>query len=470
MPEYLKRARLERETTSSQIRETVSEVLLAVEREGEAAVRRYSQAFDDWSPPSFVLSEEDIATGIAAVDDELKSHIAFAQEQISNFARLQLDSMHEFEQETLPGVVLGQRHVPVNAVGSYAPGGRYPILASANMTILVPKVAGVGRVVAAAPPQPGGGIHPAQLYAMATSGADQILCLGGIQALAAMAFGIEGVEPVDMVVGAGNAYVAEAKRQLFGRVGIDLLAGPTEILVIADDSADPELIAADLLGQAEHGPTSPAVLVTTSRDVGEATIAAVDRWLETWPTAPVAAQAWRGFGVVVVCDSLEEAAATADAFAPEHLEVHTTDPDWFLARLNELRHAVSRRGGNRRLLRQGDRDESRTAHRRSSALYRGPLGGEVLEDAHVPACHAGGNQGGSPVGSGDRGSGGYGWTCADSQDQARRGRSLDQQVQRQPFALAEQPQCEPLLRAPEPDVRLWRRCFSAEARPGLRPH
>jgi sulfopropanediol 3-dehydrogenase len=333
VPEYLKHPEQRPEAASEEVRQTVSEVLLAIEREGEPAVRRYSKAFDGWSPPSFVVSEEEIAAATAAVDEELRAHIAFAQEQISNFARLQLESMHEFEQETLPGVVLGQRHVPVNAVGSYAPGGRYAHLASALMTVLTPKVAGVGRVVAATAPQPGGGIHPAQLHAMASSGADRILCIGGIQALAALAFGIEDVEPVDMIVGAGNAYVAEAKRQLFGRVGIDLLAGPTEILVIADDSADPDLIAADLLGQAEHGPTSPAVLVTTSREIGEATIEAVARWLETWPTAEVAAQAWSGFGAVVVCDSLEEAAATADELAPEHLEVQTSDPDWFLTRL-----------------------------------------------------------------------------------------------------------------------------------------
>jgi sulfopropanediol 3-dehydrogenase len=333
LPEYLKQATAEPESVSAEIRDTVSEVLLAVEREGDAAVRRYSEAFDGWSPPSFVVSAEEIAGASAEIDEELRSHIAFAQEQISSFARLQLESMLELEAETLPGVVLGHRHVPVNAVGSYAPGGRYAHLASALMTILTPKVAGVRRVVAAAAPQPGGGIHPAQLYAMASSGADRILCLGGIQALAAMAFGIEDVEPVDMIVGAGNAYVAEAKRQLFGRVGIDLLAGPTEILVIADDSADPELIAADLLGQAEHGPTSPAILVTTSRELGQATIEAVDRWLETWPTTAVARQAWRDFGAVVLCEHDLEVVATADAFAPEHLEVQTDDPDWYLARL-----------------------------------------------------------------------------------------------------------------------------------------
>lgn len=333
MPETLKQPERRPEAASAQIRETVSEVLLAIEREGEPAVRRYSEAFDGWSPASFVVSPDEVAAAGAAVDDALKGHIAFAQEQISNFARLQLESMREFEEETLPGVVLGQRHVPVNAVGSYAPGGRYAHLASALMTVVTPKVAGVERVVAASAPQPGGGIHPAQLYTMASSGADQILCIGGIQALGALAFGLDDVEPVDMIVGAGNAYVAEAKRQLFGRVGIDLLAGPTEILVIADDSADPKLIAADLLGQAEHGPTSPAVLVTTSREVGDATIHAVENWLETWPTAEVAGQAWRDFGAVVLCDSPEEAAATADELAPEHLEVQTRDPDWFLARL-----------------------------------------------------------------------------------------------------------------------------------------
>ena len=269
-------------------------------------MRRYSRQLDDWDPPSFRVSPDEIERAEAELDDELRGHIGFAQKQVRNFATLQRGSLTEFEQETLPGVVLGQRHIPVSNVGSYSPGGRYPMLASSIMTVVVPKVAGVPRVVAAAPPRPGaGGIHPPQLYAMASSGADEILCVGGVQGMAAMAFGIEGVEPVDLLVGAGNVFVAEAKRQLFGAVGIDLLAGPTEILIIADDSTDPDLVAVDLLGQAEHGPTSPATLVTTSRELGEATLTAVDRWLEQWPTAETAGQAWRERGGVVLCEDDE---------------------------------------------------------------------------------------------------------------------------------------------------------------------
>jgi sulfopropanediol 3-dehydrogenase len=317
-----------------EIRDTVSEILSAVEREGDAAIRRYSERFDDWSPPSFRVSPEEISRAEEQVDLELRAHIEFAQEQIRGFAELQRATLTEFERETLPGVHLGQRHIPVAAVGSYSPGGRYPMLASALMTVITPRVAGVRRVVAAAPPVRGGdGIHPPQLFAMASSGANEILALGGVQAFAALAFGIEDIEPTDMVVGAGNAYVAEAKRQLFGRVGIDLLAGPTEILVIADESADPRLVAADLLGQAEHGPTSPAVLVSTSEEMARAVAEAVEEWLESWPTAEVAGAAWRERGALIVVDDDEEAVAVADEIATEHLEIQTGNPDWFLNRL-----------------------------------------------------------------------------------------------------------------------------------------
>jgi len=333
MPEYLKRAEPQPESATRELRDTVSEMLLAVERGGVDAVRRYSERLDGWNPDSFRVPAEEVERATASIDDELRTHIDFAREQIVRFAGLQRESMTGFERETLPGVVLGQRHIPVNAVGSYSPGGRYPMLASSLMTVAVPKVAGSARVVACAPPREGGGIHPPQLYAMASAGADEILCFGGVQALAALAYGIDDLEPVDMIVGAGNAYVAEAKRQLFGTVGIDLLAGPTEILVIADDDADPELVAADLLGQAEHGPTSPAALVTTSHEFGEATAAAVEAWLPSWPTADPAAGAWRDFGSIVVCEDDEEVVRVADAFAPEHLEVQTRDPDWFLERL-----------------------------------------------------------------------------------------------------------------------------------------
>lgn len=319
---------------TQEIRDTVSEILTAVERDGADAVRRYSERFDGWSPESFRVTPEQIEAARREVGDELAAHIAFAQDQVRGFAERQRATLVDIEHETLPGVTLGHRHIPVNAVGSYSPGGRYPMLASSIMTVVTPKVAGVERVVAVAPPvRGGGGIHAPQLYAMATSGADEILCVGGVQALAALAFGIEGVEPVDMLVGAGNAYVAEAKRQLFGTVGIDLLAGPTEILVIADETADPELVAADLLGQAEHGPTSPAVLVTTSSDVATAVEAAVERWRESWPTADVAGPAWREHGALIVVDDDEEAVRVADEIATEHLEIQTADPDWYLQRL-----------------------------------------------------------------------------------------------------------------------------------------
>jgi sulfopropanediol 3-dehydrogenase len=333
--EYLKKAEPVGEQVTQDIRESVSEILLAIEREGTTAVRRYSEQLDDWDPESFVVSEEEILRAEDSVDEELKSYINFAQEQVRNFAQLQRETLVDFERETLPGVVLGQKQIPVNAAGCYAPGGRYPVLASTIMGLVTAKVAGVKRVVAAAPPRRGeNGIYPPMLYTMASSGADQILHIGGVQALAAIAYGIEGVEPVDLVIGAGNAYVAEAKRQLFGTVGIDLLAGPTEILISADDSADPRLLAADLLGQAEHGPTSPAILLTTSRDVGEATLGEVDRWLEGgWPTKDVAGEAWRNRGEVVICESDEEMVRVSDEYAPEHLEVQTRDPDWFLEHL-----------------------------------------------------------------------------------------------------------------------------------------
>ena len=333
--EYLKKAEPIGEQVTQDIRESVSEILLAIEREGTTAVRRYSEQLDDWDPESFVVSEEEILRAEDSVDEELKRYINFAQEQVRNFAQLQRETLVDFERETLPGVVLGQKQIPVNAAGCYAPGGRYPVLASTIMGLVTAKVAGVKRVVAAAPPRRGeNGIYPPMLYTMASSGADQILHIGGVQALAAIAYGIEGVEPVDLVIGAGNAYVAEAKRQLFGTVGIDLLAGPTEILIIADDSADPRLLAADLLGQAEHGPTSPAILLTTSRDVGEATLGEIDRWLEGgWPTKDVAGEAWRNRGEVVICESDEEMVRVSDEYAPEHLEVQTRDPNWFLEHL-----------------------------------------------------------------------------------------------------------------------------------------
>jgi sulfopropanediol 3-dehydrogenase len=325
--EHLKRAGARPAHASDEVRRTVAEILADVERHGVDAVRRWSLRLDGWAPDSFLVGEEEIRAAAAALPHGLDEHMAFALDQVRSFAERQLATLGDLEVETLPGVRLGHRHVPVGAVGSYVPGGRYPMLASAFMTIAVPKVAGVERVVACAPPRGEQGLHPAMLHAMATSGADAVLCLGGVQALAAMAFGIDELEPVDMLVGAGNAYVAEAKRQLFGRVGIDLLAGPTEILVLADETADAELVAADLLGQAEHGPTSPAVLVTTSRELGTAVEGEVDRLLERWPTRDVAGEAWRACGEIVVAADRGEALELVNRYAFEHVEVHVAEDE-----------------------------------------------------------------------------------------------------------------------------------------------
>jgi sulfopropanediol 3-dehydrogenase len=280
------------------------------------------------------VSQAEIDAAYEAMEPEVEESARFLIEQVTNFARLQRETLVDFETETLPGVILGQRHIPVGSVGAYSPGGRYPLIASAVMTVATAKVAGVPRVVAAAPPRDERGMHRPQLWAMAECGADEIFCVGGVQALAGMTFGLEGSDPVDMIVGPGNAYVAEAKRQLFGRVGIDLLAGPTEIMIIADETADPSVVACDLLGQAEHGPTSPAILATTSEELGRATIDQVDWWLERWPTAEVAGAAWRDFGTVILCQDDADLVRVADEIAPEHLEVQTRDPDWFVDRLS----------------------------------------------------------------------------------------------------------------------------------------
>lgn len=333
MATYIKQPERTPQAVTDEIRSTVSAVIADVARRGTDAVRHYSEKFDDWSPETFRVPEAEIAAVEDQVDEQVLEHARFTLEQVRNFARLQRDSMLEFETETLPGVRLGQKHIPVQSVGAYSPGGLYPLIASAFMTVATPKVAGVPRVVASAPPRNASGMHPPQLWAMAASGADEIFCVGGVQALAGMAFGIEDADPVDMIVGAGNAYVAEAKRQLFGTVGIDLLAGPTEVMVIADDTADPSVVAADLLGQAEHGPTSPAILVTTSETVARETEVEVSRWLERWPTAAIAGVAWADHGTIILCRDDAELVAVSDQIAPEHLEIHTTDPDWFVDRL-----------------------------------------------------------------------------------------------------------------------------------------
>ena len=330
---YLKEPTPTPEEVTREVAETVSQIISEVEQEGTTAVRRHSKRLDGWDPPSFRVSAAEIEAAYEEMEPEVEESARFLIEQVTNFARLQKETLVDFETETLPGVILGQRHIPVGSVGAYSPGGMYPLIASAVMTVATARVAGVPRVIAAAPPRDERGMHRPQLWAMAACGADEIFCVGGVQALAGMAFGLEGSDPVDMIVGPGNAYVAEAKRQLFGRVGIDLLAGPTEIMVIADDTADPSVVACDLLGQAEHGPTSPAILATTSEELGRATIEQVDWWLERWPTAEVAGAAWRDFGTVILCDDDDDLVRVADEIAPEHLEVQTRDPDWFVDRL-----------------------------------------------------------------------------------------------------------------------------------------
>ena len=327
MARHLKRAEPQPARSGEEVRRTVSEILADVERRGEAAVRDWSERLDGWSPDSFLAGEAEVAAAEEALDDDLKEHMAFAQTQVRDFAERQLETIRDLDAETMPGVRLGHRHLPVDAVGAYVPGGRYPMVASAFMTIVVPRVAGVGRIVGCAPPRDARGIHPATLHAIAGSGADQIVCLGGVQALAALAFGLGGIEPVDMLVGAGNAYVAEAKRQLFGRVGIDLLAGPTEILVVADGGADAELVAADLLGQAEHGPTSPAVLVTHAPELADAVLRRVELLLRDWPTREVAGEAWRRHGEIVVTADRAESIEVANRYAHEHVEVHAREEE-----------------------------------------------------------------------------------------------------------------------------------------------
>ena len=316
----------------AKVRATVEGILKDIEARGDDAVRRYSQQFDQWDPADFTLSQGAIEAAVKQLSPREVDDIRFAQTQVRGFAQIQRDSMQDVEVETLPGVVLGHKHIPVGAVGCYVPGGKYPLIASAHMSVLTAKVAGVPRIVATAPPYQGAP-HPAIVAAMHYAGADQILVLGGVQAVAAMAIGTQSIKAVDMLVGPGNMFVAEAKRQLYGRVGIDLFAGPTETLVIADDTVDGELCAVDLLGQAEHGPTSPAVLLTTSEKLAHDTLAEVERQLKILPTAAIARQSWAAHGEVIVCDSDEEMLAEAERIASEHVQVMTRDPDWFLRRM-----------------------------------------------------------------------------------------------------------------------------------------
>ena len=315
-----------------QIVDRVSAMLLDIDRHGMDAVRRHSEELDGYGPETFRASREELDAARGAVDAGVRERLQLGLERVRGFAELQLGTASDLEREIAPGLIVGHRKVPVGRVGAYLPAGHRPLMASAFMTVLVPKVAGVDTVLACSPPRGGGAGHPAMLHTADLCGADGVFSLGGVQAMAAMAFGLEGEPPVDMIVGAGNAYVTEAKRQLFGRVGIDLLAGPSEITVIADDDADVELVAADLLGQAEHGPTSPVVLICLSEDFGRRVIEEAGRQLVELGD-DTARAAWTDYGSIIVASSRDEAVHVSDAVAPEHLEVHAADEDWWLDRL-----------------------------------------------------------------------------------------------------------------------------------------
>ncbi|MER1641141.1 histidinol dehydrogenase [Klebsiella aerogenes] len=317
------------------VREAVEKILADIEARGDAAVRELSIKFDKLDRANFRLSQQEIDGCYAQLSERDIADIRFAQEQVRNFAQHQRDSLKDIEVETLPGVILGHKNIPVSAAGCYVPGGKYPLLASAHMSIITAKVAGVPRIVTCAPPF-NGKPAPAIVVAQHMAGADEIYCLGGIQAVAAMAVGTESIAPVDMLVGPGNAFVAEAKRQLFGRVGIDLFAGPTETLVIADESVDGEICATDLLGQAEHGPDSPAILLTTSETLARETLAEIDRLLAVLPTAEIARQSWAKFGEIIVAEDREEMLKIANELAFEHVQVMTRDPDWFLENMQNF--------------------------------------------------------------------------------------------------------------------------------------
>jgi sulfopropanediol 3-dehydrogenase len=319
----------EKAEENAKVRAIVESTLAEIESRGDAAVAELSKKFDNWDRPSYRLTEAEIEGCLSRMSAQDITDIKFAQEQVRNFARIQRDALRDVEVETLPGVILGHKNIPVNAIGCYVPGGKYPMVASAHMSIVTAGVAGVKRIIAASPPF-NGEPNPAVITAMHLGGAREIYCLGGIQAVGAMALGTETIAGVDMLVGPGNAFVAEAKRQLYGRVGIDLFAGPTETLVIADETVDGEICATDLLGQAEHGPTSPAILVTNSEKLARDTMAEVERQLTILPTAEIAGQAWRDHGQIIVCEDEAEMLAVADDIASEHVQVMTRDPNWFL--------------------------------------------------------------------------------------------------------------------------------------------
>lgn len=387
MAKYLKKATAEsaNDTNDKKVQEVVAGILADVKKRGDAAVRELSEKFDGWCPASFRLSQGEIDGLLSLVPRETIDDIRFAQDQIRNFAEYQKAALREIEVETLPGVRLGHRNIPVGSAGCYVPGGRYPMVASAHMSIVTAKVARVERVIACTPPIDGKA-HPETIAAMVLGGADEIYVLGGVQAVAAMALGTQTISPVDMLVGPGNAYVAEAKRQLFGKVGIDLLAGPTEVLVIADDSADIEIVATDLLGQAEHGPTSPAALITTSQQLAEALPEEIDRQLAVLPTAEIAGAAWRDYGQIILVKDFAEAVQEGDRLAYEHVEILTRDPRYFL---NHMRNYGAMFLGPETNVAYGDKviGTNHTLPTRGAARYTGGLWvGKFLKTVTYQEC------------------------------------------------------------------------------------
>ena len=355
----------------AKVRATVEGILADIKARGDAAVRELSIRFDKWDRQNFRLSEGEIQACLDQLTPRDLEDIRFAQTQVRNFAEHQKAALRDIEVETLPGVVLGHRNIPVNSVGCYVPGGKYPLLASAHMSVVTAKVAGCKRIITCAPPFEGRPA-PAIVAAQHLAGADEIYCLGGIQAVGAMALGTESIAPIDMLVGPGNAFVAEAKRQLYGRVGIDLFAGPTETLIIADETVDAEICATDLLGQAEHGPNSPAVLLTTSEKLARETMAEVERLLTILPTAAIARKAWEDYGEVIICDSEDEMVAEADRIASEHVQVMTRDPDYFL---NHMTNYGALFLGPRTNVSYGDKviGTNHTLPTKKSARYTGGL-------------------------------------------------------------------------------------------------
>jgi sulfopropanediol 3-dehydrogenase len=387
MPTILKHGKSQQDIieTDSKVYETVRSIIADVTKRGETAVRELSANYDKWNPASFRLSRKEIDEIKALVPDSVQSDIAFAQEQVRRFAEFQRSAIRDIEVETIPGVTLGHKNIPVSSVGCYIPGGRYPMVASAHMSILTAKVAGVQRVVACTPPIQGQ-IPAATICAMDMAGADEIYVLGGIQAVVSMAVGTAFVQPVDMLVGPGNAFVAEAKRQLFGKVGIDLLAGPTEVLIIADDTADAEMVATDILGQSEHGPTSPGVLITNSKQLADETVKEIERQLQTLPTADVASVAWRDNGMIILVENMEEALVEADKLAYEHVEVLTEDPNYFL---NNMKNYGALFLGPETNVAYGDKviGTNHTLPTRGAARYTGGLWvGKFLKTCTYQRC------------------------------------------------------------------------------------